>query len=145
MPPSPRSRDTGGVAFEEEAELVRRFHDGWIAEDLDAVLACIDPDMEFDWSESRAPFRGIYRAHVGMRQYWNDVREAWDSFRPEIETVLDCGGGRLVTPTIVRGRARASGIEIEARGAMAWVVRDGKIVSGKLFQTTEEALRAAGH
>jgi ketosteroid isomerase-like protein len=133
------------VTFEEEAELVRRFQDGWIAEDLDAVLECIDPEMEFDWSESRAPFRGIYRAHDGMRRYWDDVREAWDWFRPEIEAVLDCGSGRLVTPTIVRGRARASGIELEARGAMLWVVRDGKIVSGKLFQTTEEALHTAGH
>ena len=58
----------------DQIELVRRFHDAWIAEDLDVVLDCIHPDMEFDWSESRAPFRGIYRAHDGMRQYWNDMR-----------------------------------------------------------------------
>jgi ketosteroid isomerase-like protein len=71
------------------------------------------------------------------------VGEAFDPFRPEIEEVIDCGDGRLVSATTVRGRARASGIELEARGAMLWVVRDGKILRGKLFQKTEQALEAA--
>jgi ketosteroid isomerase-like protein len=131
------------MSSESEAEVVRRFQEGWMAEDLDVVLECVHPEMEFDWSESRAPFRGIYRAHDGMRRYWDDVREAWEWFRPEIEEVIDCGDGRLVTPTTVRGRARASGIELKARGTMLWVVRGGKIVRGKLFQTTEEAMEAA--
>jgi ketosteroid isomerase-like protein len=133
------------VTFQEDAELVQRFHDAWSAEDVDAVLECIHPEMEFDWSESTAPFRGIYQAHEGMRRYWNDLHEAWDWFRPDIDAVIDCGDGRLVTPTTVRGRARASGIELEAHGAMLWVVRDGKIVRGKLFQRTEQALASAGH
>ena len=54
---------------------------------------CIDPDMEFDWSRVAERRSGASTAaHDGMRQYWNDVREAWDWFRPEIESVLDCGG-----------------------------------------------------
>jgi ketosteroid isomerase-like protein len=128
---------------ERDVEVVRRFQEAWIAEDLDGVLECVHPDMEFDWTESRAPFRGVYQAHDGMRRYWDDVREAWEWFRPEIDEVIDCGDGRLVTPTTVRGRARASGIELEARGTMLWVVRDGKIARGKLFQTTDEAMDAA--
>jgi ketosteroid isomerase-like protein len=128
---------------ERDVEVVRRFQEAWIAEDLDGVLECVHPDMEFDWTESTAPFRGVYQAHDGMRRYWDDVREAWEWFRPEIDEVIDCGDGRLVTPTTVRGRARASGIELEARGTMLWVVRDGKIARGKLFQTTDEAMDAA--
>jgi ketosteroid isomerase-like protein len=125
-------------------DLVRRFHQGWISEDLGLVLETIHPEMEFDWTESRAPFRGVYRGADGMRRYWDEVQEAWERFRPELDEVIDCGSGRVVTPSTVRGRARSSGIEIEARGAMLWVVRDDKIVSGKLFQTKEEALEAAG-
>jgi len=123
-------------------ELVRGLHEAWAGDDLDAVLAFVHPEMEFDWSESIGPFKGVYRGHEGMRRYWYDVREAWDRFRPELEDVLDCGDGRLVTPTTVHGRARSSGIELEARGTMLWVVREGKIAGGKIFQTTEEALRA---
>ena len=50
------------MSSENPIELVRRFHEGWREEDLDTVLDCIHPDMEFDWSESRAPFRGVYRS-----------------------------------------------------------------------------------
>jgi len=63
------------VGSAEHIEVVRRFHEGWSTENWDLVLECIDPEMEFDWSESQAPFRGIYRAHDGMRKYWEDVRE----------------------------------------------------------------------
>jgi ketosteroid isomerase-like protein len=108
------------------------------------VLETIHPDMEFDWTESRAPFHGVYRGIEGMRRYWNEVQDAWERFRPEIDEVIDCGDGRVVTPATVRGRARASGIELEAHGTMLWVVRDDKIVSGKMFQTRDEALEAAG-
>ena len=128
----------------DEIELVRRFHEGWIEADLSLVLETIHPDMEFDWTESRAPFRGVYRGTDGMRRYWDEVQEAWESLRPELEEIIDCGGGRLVTPSTVRGRARSSGIELEARGAILWVVRDGRIAIGKLFQTKDEALEAAG-
>jgi ketosteroid isomerase-like protein len=128
----------------DQIELVRRFHEGWISQDLGMVLECIDPEMEFDWSESRAPFRGIYRGHEGMRKYWDEVQEAWERFRPELDDLVECGDGRLVSRSTVRGLAKASGIELAAHGAMLWTVRGDKIVSGKLFQTAEEAMEAAG-
>jgi ketosteroid isomerase-like protein len=131
------------MSSDDQVELVRRFHAAWCSEDLDGVLECIHADIEFDWSESRAPFKGVYRGHDGMRRYWTDVRDAFDDFRPEIDDVIRCGDRCLVSATTVRGRAKASGIEIEARGAMLWTVDDGLIVSGKLFQTTDEALAAA--
>jgi ketosteroid isomerase-like protein len=132
------------VSSTDSIELVRRFHEAWIAGDLDMVLECIDPEMEFDWSESRAPFRGIYRGHEGMRKYWDEVQEAWERFRPELDDLVECGDGRLVSRSTVRGLAKASGIELAAHGAMLWTVRGDKIVSGKLFQTAEEAMEAAG-
>jgi ketosteroid isomerase-like protein len=71
------------------------------------------------------------------------MRDTFEWFRPEIDEVIDLGGERVLTATTVRGRARSSGIELNARGAMVWVVRDGKIASGKLFQDVEQALEAA--
>jgi len=126
-----------------DVELVRRFNESWSDGDLAAVLDCAHPEMQFDWSESIGPFRGIYRGHDGLRRYWDDVKDAWDRFSPEIDDLIDCGAGRIVAVTTVRGRARASGIEVEARGVMLWVVRDGVIASGKLFQNADDALAAA--
>jgi len=131
------------MSTDDRIELVRRFHEGWIADQLEVVLGCIHPEMEFDWSESQAPFRGVYRGEDGMRTYWGDVRDAFEGFRPEIEELVDCGAGGIVTANVVRGRSRLTGIDLEAHGAMRWLFRDGKIVSGKLFQTPAQAVEAA--
>ena len=77
-----------------------------------------------------------------MRRYWRDVREAFEAFRPEIDEIIDCGSGGVVTRTTVRGRGRDSGIEIQAEGAMRFRFRDDRIISGKLFQTAAQALEA---
>jgi ketosteroid isomerase-like protein len=131
------------MGTDDRVAVMRRFCDAWGDGDFETVLDCIHPDMEFDWSESRSPFKGVYRAHDGMRAYWEDMRDTFEWFRPEIDEVIDLGGERVLTATTVRGRARSSGIELNARGAMVWVVRDGKIASGKLFQDVEQALEAA--
>jgi hypothetical protein len=79
-----------------------------------------------------------------MRRFWHETEEIWVNFAPQIDEVIECDGGRLLTPTTVSGRARASGIELEAHGALLWTVHDGLIVEGKLFQTKADALDAAG-
>jgi ketosteroid isomerase-like protein len=120
--------------------LVRKFYDAWASADLQRALECIHPDMEFDWSESMAPFRGVYRGHEGMRAYYHDIRDAFDPFEPSIDEIIDCGAGGLVTVNTVRGRARIGDFALEAHAAMRWRFRDGKIVSGKMFQTPADAL-----
>jgi ketosteroid isomerase-like protein len=127
----------------ENFELVRRFCEDWNRGDMDAALECAHIEMEFDWSDSRGPLRGTYRGHEGLARFWTELWEAWDDFRLELGDAIECGRERLVTVTTVWARGRGSGIEIEARGAMLWTLREGKILRGKLFQTREEALEAA--
>ena len=44
-----------------------------------------------------------------------------------------------------RQRGRASGVEVEGRGAvLVWNVQDGKISSATLYQNRAEALDAVG-
>ena len=70
--------------------------------------------------------------------------EAWEQFSPEMEEVQECGPEELITLDVVRARGKGSGIDMEARGAMLWTVREGKIVRAKMFQTKDEALEAVG-
>jgi ketosteroid isomerase-like protein len=130
--------------LQENAEIVRRFYERWSKQDLDGVLECAHPEIEFDWSASRAPFGGVYTGHEGLTRFWTELRDAWEEFSLEIVEVVECDGERLVTVTVVRGRGRGSGIRMEAGGAMLWTLREGTIVSGRFFQNKEEALKAAG-
>jgi ketosteroid isomerase-like protein len=136
------SADTAAVP--QNIEIVRRFYDSFTRRDLESALACADPAIEFDWSASRSPFRDVYQGHDGMERFWAEQEEVFEEFRVEIEEVVELDPERLITVTTVRGRGRGSGVTTEARGAMLWRVRDGAIVSGKLFQEKAEALEAAG-
>jgi ketosteroid isomerase-like protein len=128
----------------QNAETVRRFMESWTNQKLDGVLECAAEGIEFDWSRSRSPFRGIYKGHDGLIQFWADQQDAWSEFSVEIVEVVPCDLERLITVTAVRGRGRGSGITMDARGATLWRVRDGAIQSARLFQDKEEALEAAG-
>jgi ketosteroid isomerase-like protein len=127
----------------EESDLIRNFYECWNDGNVQGALECADPQVEFDWSNSRGPMRGVYRGRQGMRSYWEQSAEAWGVFTIELEEVVDCGDGCVVAVTTVRGRGKGSGIEVEAHGAMVWTIADGKLVGGKLFQTRETALAAA--
>ena len=129
---------------QENVEIVRRFYDSWNKQDLDGVLECADAEIEFDWSASRAPFRGIYVGHEGLTRFWTEVRDAWEVFHLEIAEVVECDPERLLTVIVVRGRGLGSGISLEAGGAMLWTLREGTILRGTFFQGREEALEAAG-
>jgi ketosteroid isomerase-like protein len=128
---------------QENVELVKRFEESWAASDLQTALECVHPEMEFDWSDSMGPFAGMYRGLDGLTRFWTEMLEAWEHFAPEMEEVIDIGPDRLITLDVVRGRGRGSGVDIEARGAMLWSFRDGKIARAKMFQTKDEALAAA--
>src|SRR3954462_5959357 len=111
---------------QEDVALVRRFEESWARRDLDGALECVHAEFEFDWSDSRGPFVGTYRGHDGLTCFWTDMLEAWEQFSPEVVEAFDCGPERLITLDVVRARGKGSGIDMEARGAMVWTVRDGE-------------------
>ena len=125
-------------------DVVRHFLTALRRRDANSALAFVHADVDVDWSDSRAPFSGTYRGHDELRQFWTGLWDAWDEWNPEIDEVIECGRGCLVTVTMIRARGKTSGIEIAARGAVLWMVRDGKISQAKLFQGKDEALEAVG-
>jgi ketosteroid isomerase-like protein len=129
---------------QENVEIVRRFYECWTNRDFDGVLESSDPEILFDWSESRSPYTGVYAGHEGVMEFRTELEEAFDDFSVEAVDVIDLDSERLITVTAVRGRGRESGILLEAGGAMLWRLRDGRILSGKLFQNKSAALEALG-
>jgi ketosteroid isomerase-like protein len=113
------------------------------AGELDSVEELIDPEATFDWSNSIAPYAGVYRGHEEIRRgFEENLFSSFERVEVEVERVVELGGGRLVFGTHGRARGRG-GIEVDARGGQLWHVREDRIVYGKLFQSFEEALAAA--
>jgi ketosteroid isomerase-like protein len=110
--------------------------------DIDAAMEITHPDAEFDWSNSRAPYRGVYRGHAELVQYWQVWLDAWEEWITEIKEAIEMDSETIVVVTRVRARGKGSGVEVEAGGASLWQIRDGKIAYAKLFQSKSEALSA---
>jgi ketosteroid isomerase-like protein len=125
---------------EDKIEIVERFFEARSRGDL-SYLNYIDPDAEFDLSESRATYRGIYRGHEEIRRQWQSLQEAWaeTDLRPDEPVVV---GDKVVVTVRISAQGRTSGVRLDGTGANVFTFRDGRIVHFKLFQTKAEALAA---
>ena len=131
----------------ENVEIVRRIYDAWMADDYETVFSTFDPDVRLN-PDPEAWWVGMdedYLGRDGVRRYMRAVYESFEDYRPEVEEIVDAGGGRVLTLAIEHGRGRGSGAEVQAhRTAHLWTLRDGKAVRLDLFMDRERAVEAAG-
>src|ERR1700694_1589877 len=120
--------------------VMRRFAD----EDIQAVLADIDPEAVLDWSNSDAPDSGVYTGHVAWRAFAHARDEVLGERRFDSTEVIAPDEDTVVLVGRRREQGRASGVEVEARGAAVWTLREGKVIRLKLYQSSDEALKAVG-
>jgi ketosteroid isomerase-like protein len=79
-----------------------------------------------------------------MRAYLADWYEMFDGFEVAVEDLIDAGEGLVLTVYRISGQAKASGVPVETTLATVWTIRDGKIVRGREYLATDEALKAVG-
>lgn len=87
--------------------------------------------------------RKVYRGHEGLRHWWREYREAWETVWDEVEDLIDAGD-QVVSVLTTHARGKASGVAVELHMAVVWTFRQGKIVRVALFANRAEALEAAG-
>ena len=131
---------------QENVGTVRRAYEAWEADDLDAFLAQLHPDVE--WHPSIEPaLEGnatVYKGHQGARLGWADYRgEAFGRLAAHVEEIRDLGESVLVL-----GRFSVSGrtthIELDTELGELITFRDEKIATVHDYLSHREALEAAG-
>jgi ketosteroid isomerase-like protein len=126
---------------EENVELVRATYDAYNRRDLEATLKDVAPEFELDWTRAVGPQRGVYGLDQ-IRAFLVDFLEAFESTRVEPDEFIEAGDQVVVPQTgYIRGR---DGIEVTARVALVWTIRDDEIVRVCLYQQKREALKATG-
>jgi ketosteroid isomerase-like protein len=126
---------------QENVELVRAAIEAINRGDTDAAFKDAAPDFIFDLRRAVGTDRGVYDLDQ-MRRLTEDFGSAWDSVNYGLDEFIEAGE-HVVTPFTNKlvGRDR---IEVQARGAWVWTIRDGGIVRACLYQERSEALEAAG-
>jgi ketosteroid isomerase-like protein len=140
---------------QENVEIVRRFQP---SPDLDIAVLLRDDAAWVAMSEAAASvLHEDFAAGVrtlddqapflsgvdGLRSTWLDWLEPWESYRTEIEDVIDVGKESVLVLTRDYGRRIGSNAEVRLHGAGLYTMRDGKIALAE-FMPRDEALKAAG-
>ena len=128
---------------EENVELVRdAFAVFTIPGDPETMIAAIGPDFEMR-------LIGVigeavrYAGASGVREWFRDVAQSWESFRFEATGFRDLGD-RVLVLADVHARGRASGVEVDERWGWIVELREGRAVSLRGFHDQCEALEAEG-
>jgi ketosteroid isomerase-like protein len=115
-------------------EVVRQF----LLLDVDEALEYADPDIVWNPAEELAS-----HGHDAVRASFVRWKSEWDDYEVHPEE-FEPVGDRVLATVYLRGRGRASGIEVDTRFYDVYTVRDGKIVRMDQFTRRSEALEAAG-
>jgi hypothetical protein len=93
------------------------------ARDIDAVLAAMDPDV--DWPNGMEG--GRVRGHAAVRAYWT---RQWEAVDPRVEPVrvADDGAGRVVVDVHQVVRDRAGALLADQLVRHVYELRAGRVV-----------------
>jgi ketosteroid isomerase-like protein len=128
---------------EKNVEIVRRAYEAWNRGDLDWQLEHITPDYEFRTAQLFPDTEAVYRGRGGLRQFWNTLREPWESFHIEVERIEPIGDDRVLALFRFHGRGR-DGVEVEAEYANLFTMEGGIVSRLVGFADWQQALEAAG-
>jgi ketosteroid isomerase-like protein len=88
--------------------------------------------------------RAVYSGLDGLRTAWLDWLVPWESYRAEIEDVIDAGEGRVLVLTRDHAWPKGADAEVYFVGAPIWTVRNGQVARIEFYWNRNEGLAAAG-
>jgi ketosteroid isomerase-like protein len=130
---------------QENVESFKRFADANNRRDVEALLAELDPEVE--WQSAVLTSLGgeatVHRGHDGVREMLRDLYEAFSEFQVEFSDIRDLGDrvvaiGRWIT------RGEESGVETTPPLASVVDFKNGKAIRVRSYLDPNEALEFAG-
>jgi ketosteroid isomerase-like protein len=122
--------------------VVRRAFDAFSRRDEPALLALLDPAVEFHAPTASLARGGRpYLGHAGMREYLRDAAEVWAELRIEPREFRE-----LDDLVVALGRVYAwgAGRVVDAPAGWVWRVRNGLAIAIRVYETPADALSAVG-
>jgi ketosteroid isomerase-like protein len=121
---------------------VRRQFAAFSDSGLDAAAAYWHPDIDWRAVEGAADDIGVIKGPDALRRYYQDWLDTFDDMRGDVGEVLFESGDRVAVVVHNSGRGQASGVVTRGRYYVVCTVREGLIVSGREYESREQALEA---
>ena len=126
---------------EENVELMREAIDAVNRGDFEAAFRGMDPEIRFE--HRLAALQGSFVGITGVKGWFADLLEVFESWRIDCEDIRDLGERVLALGTI-RTIGGESGVETELPLAIVAEYRNGLITDYTDYGDWAEALEAAG-
>jgi ketosteroid isomerase-like protein len=120
------------------AELVSAAYAAVARRDIDALAELAVPDFELDVTD-RVLNPATYHGADGLRQFWAEVDELWESMDMDVERLVE-RGDEVLALLLVNIKGRGSGLELQDRIAQHWTAREGKLVRMRVRADRDAAL-----
>jgi uncharacterized protein len=136
-------RHTPRPVARENVETLRNAYDALNRGELESALGVLEPGAE--WCEhSDLPEADFYRGRDAIRSFLVGYLDSWEEFHQETEELID-GGDRVAVLLHLVAKGKGSGIEVEARYAHLWTMREGKGARVDAYADRASAIEALQH
>jgi ketosteroid isomerase-like protein len=128
---------------QENVEVVRRIERAFNKGDVDAIVAELDPAVE--WEEQPIPgIDPVYYGHEGVRRWAEAIMgQELRALQAHVEGFTEAGDA-VIASTRIWGAGQSSGVEVQMHVQLVVTFREGKVARRQVFQTRQQALEAVG-
>lgn len=126
---------------QQNVKLAHEVMDALGNRDSTGLIALSHPEVEWHSFFAVGEGGGMYRGHDGTRRYMNDVTDAFEIGRAEVDDGLGVGD---VVVLVGRLHYRGKGSGVESASSAGWMLkfRNGKLLCFRAFREPEQALEA---
>jgi ketosteroid isomerase-like protein len=126
-----------------KAKLVRRGYEAWNRGDIEAVLAFLDPEIEWE-GYTHIPESGTLAGRDEVKTWLRRFLEAWEELDIEVTDLIE-NEDQVIALVRFRAIGKGSGVAVDGGvDAHVWTVRGGTAVAVRLHQGTRDALKDLG-
>lgn len=127
----------------ENVEIIRRAFEAFRANDVDAWLATISPNVQVFPNPREPGAKTLYEGREGVLEYLSNWYAGWDEYLVEPTRFIEADD-YVVVATRETGTAKQSGIRVEEEFSHVFRLQDGQTVEWRQFGPLHEALDAVG-
>ena len=127
---------------QENVEVVYRAYDAIRRGDREAFVGEMHPEVEGRVYLMEVEGT-VYRGHLGMRRFMDDVFSVFPDWHPEVVRTTDYGD-TVLAEIKAAGRGTSSGVTLEMPAWQVIKFRDGKAIWWRGYGNRAEALKAVG-
>ena len=124
--------------MESPEQLIRRAYAAWSGDDWDEFCTVLHPEIEWYSSGAFPGFEPVYHGHEGVRRWWHDFKDPFETASIELEDLSEHGEAVLTTVRLA-GVGKGSGVPVDLPFYNTFRFREGLVVRFASFAGLEEA------